>query len=124
VKPGSDIDIIVRDPGGAIVGTSESGTSQEEVNLDSPAAGTYTVEVAGFNVNGTTPFKLHSWVLGTASANNVQVYAPSSVTAGQTIEVSLIPLPVGLSYGTRYLGSLVYSGNPNLPPPTIIRLDR
>ena len=124
VKPGSDIDIIVRDPGGVIIGTGAGGTSQEEVNLVSPAAGTYTVEVAGFSVNGTSPFKLHSWVLGTASAGNVQVYAPSSVTAGQTIEVSLIPLPVGLSYGTRYLGSLVYSGNPNLPPPTIIRLDR
>ncbi len=124
VKPGSDIDIIVRDPGGATVGTGFNGNSQEEVSLVNPAAGTYTVEVAGFNVNGTSPFKLHSWVLGTASAGNVQAYAPSFVTAGQTIEISLIPLPWGLSYGTRYLGSLAYSGNPNLPAPTIIRLDR
>ena len=30
----------------------------------------------------------------------------------------------GLAAGTRYMGSVAYSGAPNLPVPTIIRIDR
>ena len=123
VVPGSDIDIIVRNPGGAVVGTGFSGSSQEEVNLANPAPGTYTVEVSGFSVPaGTSPFKLNSFVLGSTSANNMTVYAPTSVRAGQQVDVWLTPR--GLVSGTRYMGSVVYTGTTGLPAPTLVRVDR
>ena len=49
--------------GATLVGSSGSGTSAEEVNLLNPAAGTYTVVVQGWGVNGSSPFKLHTWLL-------------------------------------------------------------
>ena len=69
--PGSDIDIIVRGPGGVLIGNGFNGNSTEEVNIANPAPGTYTVEVAGFLVATASPFKLHSWVLGGTLTNDV-----------------------------------------------------
>src|SRR5215216_5626796 len=45
VSPASDIDLYVYNSAGTLVGLSGSGTSNEEVNLLDPAAGTYTVWV-------------------------------------------------------------------------------
>ena len=66
VNAGSDIDMCVFN-GTTLVGTSGSGTSAEEVNLLNPAAATYTVVVQGWGVVGSTPFKLHTWLLGSAA---------------------------------------------------------
>ena len=65
------------------------GHRQEEVNLLNPAADTYTVYVHGFNVAGTTNFKLHSWVLGSAAAGNMTVTAPATATLGATGAINL-----------------------------------
>ena len=59
-----------------------SGTSAEEVNLSNPAADTYTVVVQGWGVAGTSPFKLHTWLLGSADAGNMVVSAPAAATPG------------------------------------------
>lgn len=127
VTVGSDIDIVVRNPGGAVVGTGFNGAgADEEVNLVNPAAGTYTVEVQGFFVAapGTTPFKVHSWVLGNTAANNFAVYAPTTVTTGQQVDISIVPVTFMLTYGTKYLGSVVYGGGASSLAPTIVRIDR
>jgi hypothetical protein len=68
VNPGSDIDLCVFDSGGNKVGASTSGTAQEEVDFVDPPADTYTVVVQGWGVNVSSPFKLHTWVLGSADA--------------------------------------------------------
>jgi hypothetical protein len=120
VKPGSDIDLCVfrgADP----VGSSGSGTSAEEVNLVSPAAATYTVVVQGWGVDGSSKFRLHTWLLGSADAGNMTVTAPSAAVLGQTGTVSLAfssSLPSG-----KLLGSVAYSGQAGLPNPTIVRVD-
>ncbi len=76
VNPGSDIDLCVFQ-GAALVGSSGSGTSAEEVNFvfSTPAAAdvALTVVVQGWGVNGSSPFKLHTWLLGTAAAGNMAV---------------------------------------------------
>jgi hypothetical protein len=104
-----------------LVGASGSGTSQEEVNLVNPAAGTYTVYVHGFAVVGTTNFKLHSWVLGTAAAGNMTVTAPATAVLGATGTINLSF--TGLSPATKYLGSVAYSGSTNMPNPTIVSVN-
>ena len=107
--------------GATLVGSSGSGTSAEEVNLLNPAAGTYTVVVQGWGVAGSSPFKLHTWLLGSTAAGNMTVSAPASATIGGTGAINLTFS--GLTAGTKYLGSVAYSGIAGLPNPTIVRVD-
>jgi hypothetical protein len=121
VTPGSDIDLCVFNSASALVGTSGSGTSAEEVNLTNPAAGNYTVVVQGWGVPGSSPFKLHTWLLGGASAGNMSVAAPATATVGGTGAINLTFS--GLAPATKYLGSVVYGGAASSTAPTIVRID-
>jgi hypothetical protein len=91
------------------------------VNLLNPAAGNYTVVVHGWGVVGSSPFKLHTWLLGTAAAGNMTVAAPAAATLGGTGTITLTFS--GLTTGTKYLGSVAYSGATGMPNPTIVRVD-
>jgi len=120
VSPGADIDLCVfRGP--TLVGSSGSGTSAEEVNLLNPAADNYMVVVQGWGVVGSSPFKLHTWLLGSVDAGNMTVTAPAVATTGGTGTISLSFS--GLAVGTRYLGSVAYAGAAGMPNPTIVRID-
>jgi len=121
VSPASDIDLYVF-KGATLVGASGGGTSTEEVNLLNPAAGAdYIVYVHGFGVPGIASFKLFSWLLGSAATGNMTVSAPSSATLGTSGTVNLTFN--GLTGGTKYLGSVAYSGTAGMPNPTIVRVD-
>jgi hypothetical protein len=120
VNPGSDIDLCVFN-GATLVGSSGSGTSAEEVNLVNPAAATYTVVVHGWGVVGSSPFKLHTWLLGSAAAGNMTVSAPAAAVTGGNGTITLGFS--GLATGTKYLGSVAYGGSAGLPNPTIVRVD-
>ncbi len=122
VKAGSDIDMCVFDSAYGLVGTSGSGTSAEVVNLVNPAAGNYTVVIQGWGVVGSSPFKLHTWLLGSADAGNMLVTAPGSATLGTTAAINLTFS--GLAPGMKYLGSVAYTGITGLPNPTIVRVDK
>lgn len=95
--------------------------SAEEVNSLNPAADTYTVVVQGWGVDGTTPFALHTWLLGSADAGNMTVSAPAAAVTGATGMIDLTFS--GLTAGTKYLGSVAYSGLEGMPNPTIVLVD-
>jgi subtilisin family serine protease len=120
VVPGSDLDLCVFS-GTTLVGSSGSGTSAEEVNLLNPTAGNYTVVVQGWGVAGTSPFALHTWLLGSADAGNMTVAAPAAAVIGETGTINLSFS--GLTPGEKYLGSVAYTGIAGLPNPTIVRID-
>jgi hypothetical protein len=124
VAPGSDIDLYVFREDGTFVGGSGSGTSAEEVNLVNPPAGSYKVYVHGWQTAGgaPSPFKLHTWLLGTADAGNMTV-APASatVTTGSTGTITLTFN--SLVGGTKYLGSVAYGGGAASTAPTIVRVN-
>ena len=121
VAPGSDIDLYVYF-GGSLVGLSGSGGSDEEVNLVNPPAGDYTVFVHGWGVVGaSSPFTLHTWLLGSTAAGNMAVTAPASAVVGAKGTIGITTN--GLAPKTKYLGSVAYDGIPNLPNPTIVRID-
>jgi subtilisin family serine protease len=120
VNAGSDIDMCVFN-GATLVGSSGTGTSAEEVNLLNPAAATYTVVVQGWGVVGSTPFKLHTWLLDSAAAGNMAVTAPAAAVTGATGNIVLTFS--GLAAGTKYLGSVAYGGAAGTPNPTIVRVD-
>jgi subtilisin family serine protease len=121
VNAGSDIDLCVANSAGTIVGSSGSGSSAEQVNLVNPAAGTYTVVVHGWGVVGSSPFKLHTWLLDSAAVGNMTVSAPAAATLGGTGTVSLSFS--GLTAGTKYLGSVAYGGAAGMPSPTIVTVN-
>ena len=117
---GSDLDLCVfRD--GNRVGASLSSTATETVSLEGPPAGAYTVVVQGWGVVGSTPFKLHTWLLGSAPAGNMSVTAPAAATIGQSASIGIGTS--GLVAGTRYLGAVAYGGAPGMPTPTLVRID-
>jgi len=122
VNAGSDLDLCVYNIAGAQVGASAGGTSAEEVNLSNPGAGTYRVVVHGWGVVGSTPFKLHSWLLGGTAAGNMTVSAPANAVTATTGTITLGFS--GLTAGTKYLGSVAYGGAAGLPAPTIVRVDQ
>ena len=121
VNAGSDLDLCVFN-GTTQVGGSGSGTSAEEVNLVNPAAATYTVVVQGWGVVGSTPFKLHAWLLGSVDVGNMMVTAPATATTGATGTITVTPaadLPAG-----KWLGSVAYGGVAGLPNPTIVTVTK
>jgi hypothetical protein len=118
VKAGTDLDLCVF-RGTTLVGSSGSGTSAEQVSLSNPAAGDYTAVVQGWGVDGTSPYKLHTWLVG-GDAGNMTVTAPTSATTGQTGTITLGF--TGLTSG-KWLGSVAYSGADGMPNPTIVRVD-
>jgi len=123
VSAASDLDLYVFGPTGALLARSEGGTANEELNLVNPAAGDYTVLVVGFATPGNAPvdYTLFSWVLGSANAGNMSVSAPATATTGATGAITLAFN--SLVTGVKYLGSVVYGGDPGLPPPTIVRVN-
>ncbi|HET7863066.1 MAG TPA: S8 family serine peptidase [Burkholderiaceae bacterium] len=124
VAPASDLDLVVLGPAGNVVGSSSGGTSQEEVNLTNPPAGTYTVVVQGFSVPGASGanYTLFSWALGGGAAGNVALSAPTAAVLGTSATIGLSF--TGLQAGTKYLGVVNYSnGTESLGAPTFLRVD-
>jgi hypothetical protein len=120
-SPAGDIDLVVF-LGATVVATSLGGTSEEEVNLLNPTAGTYDVCLDGFaTASPASNTTLFTWVLGTTAAGNMTVSGPSSATSGTVGTINLTFS--GLVSGTKYLGSVAYSGVAGLPNPTIVRVD-
>ena len=109
VNAGSDLDMCVFQ-GTTLVGSSGTGTSAEEVNFSfaSPSAApiALTVVVQGWGVVGSTPFKLHSWYLGTANAGNMTVTAPAAATIGGTGAINLSFSGLDRGYEVPRLGRL------------------
>jgi len=77
--------------------------------------------VHGFGVPGTANFTLFSWLLGSTQEPNMVVSAPTTATLGATGTITLSFS--GLVPGTKYLGSVAYSGVAGMPNPTIVRVD-
>ncbi len=99
---------------GALVGSSGSATSDELVQLNAPAVGTYSACAVGYDTHGLPGgaiYKLSSWVVGPAvGTQTLKAFGPSNVTAGGT---GTIGLSWSVPAGHRYLGALQYkvSGN-------------
>ncbi|MET7828861.1 S8 family serine peptidase [Streptomyces sp. NPDC005386] len=86
----ADLDLTVYDAAGTVVGQSADGDSEEAVSIASPAAGTYTVEVAGYSVpSGSTAYDyldvFFSGALGTVTVDDS---TPVKLATGASATVS------------------------------------
>ncbi|MEU6252293.1 S8 family serine peptidase [Streptomyces sp. NPDC047043] len=78
----ADLDLTVYDASGAVVGQSADGDSEEAVSVASPAAGTYTIEVAGYAVpSGSTAYDYQD-VFFASSLGTVTVDGSTPVKLG------------------------------------------
>ena len=119
-----DLDLYVFNEAGDLVGFSGSGTSQEEVDVELPPAGTYTVVVHAFDaINGVANYTLSQWLIpiddgvGSLTITN----SPASAVSGTAGTVTAAW--TGLSVGTRYLGAISHSDDVGLLGLTIIAVN-
>ncbi|MFE9098436.1 S8 family serine peptidase [Streptomyces sp. NPDC007264] len=78
----ADLDLTVYDASGKQVAQSADGDSEESVHIASPAAGTYTVEVAGYSVpSGSTAYDYRD-VFFSPALGQVAVDESAPVTLG------------------------------------------
>ena len=103
----SDLDLILL-RGTTLVGQSGELTSNERIELVSPAAGNYTLCVIGYApAGGQATYKLSSWLVQpTSTAGNFKVMSPSSATLGGTASVGMSWS--NLDVGKRYVGAVDY----------------
>ncbi|MFI5556530.1 S8 family serine peptidase [Streptomyces sp. NPDC051738] len=87
---GSDLDLNVYDAEGNLVGQSADGDSEEAVSIADPAAGTYTVEVVGFEVpSGSTEFDYRDAFFSSALGQvSVDESTPVLLGTGDSAKVS------------------------------------
>jgi subtilisin family serine protease len=108
-----DLDLYVFGPDFGFVGGSGSGTSEEEVNLVLPGAGTYFVVVHGWQTDGPDAnYTLFDWSVSAtpadgSGATDLSVTAPTSASLGASGTVSVSWN--GLEAGQKYLGAVSYT---------------
>ncbi|MFJ5303933.1 S8 family serine peptidase [Streptomyces sp. NPDC088350] len=101
----ADLDLTVKNAAGTVVGQSADGDSEEAVSIANPAAGTYTVEVAGYSVpSGSTAYDyldlFYSSALGTVTVDGstpVKLATGASATVSGSV-TALAPAPAGREF--------------------------
>ncbi|MFI7338154.1 S8 family serine peptidase [Streptomyces sp. NPDC050085] len=86
----ADLDLTVKDAAGKTVASSADGDSEESVSIAKPAAGTYTIEVAGYSVpSGSTAYD-YTDVFFSPALGTVKVDESKAVTLanGASTDVS------------------------------------
>ncbi|MGR6970419.1 S8 family serine peptidase [Streptomyces cynarae] len=86
----ADLDLTVYDASGKQVAQSADGDSEESVHIDSPAAGTYTIQVAGYSVpSGSTAYDYRDVFFSPALGSvTVDGSAPVELGTGDSATVS------------------------------------
>lgn len=117
---GTDIDLVVSKDG-VEVGSSAGGTSEEEVTLEAPAAGTYEVTLDLFAGADPTDIHLVSYALGSSAAGNLTVTpASQAVRIGTAASVSIAW--TGLDPAKRYLGAAIYGDGTSTVGRTLVNV--
>ncbi|MDT0439008.1 MULTISPECIES: S8 family serine peptidase [Streptomyces] len=119
----ADLDLVVYNAAGTVVGQSADGDSEEAVSIASPAAGTYTIEVDGYSIPaGTTAYDYRdvffSTTLGTVGVDqsaSVKLGTGQSATFSGTV-TALAAAPAGREFFGRVQlvnarGSVAGTGN-------------
>lgn len=106
----SDLDLYLRGPDGKVVAASTNGGTDEQIDLDRPANGVYTMDVHGWQaIPNPTPFDLLSWLVPSATGGSLSVTSgsPTNGTSGMSVDVGLAWS--GLTAGESYLGTVSHA---------------
>ncbi len=112
-NPAIDIDLYLYNSAGEEVAFSVAGGTAEEILLEAPADGTYTLYVNGWQTTGlTVGYNLHTWQVPAAAGGGSLTLGPTpppaSATAGTvaTVEASWAGLAPG-----DYVGAVSHTGD-------------
>jgi len=118
-----DLDLYVWDPSGGFIGSSDNlASSDEQIDIASPVAGTYTIVVHGWETDGPDAnYTLFNWALGPDVGNMTISSAPTTATAGsiETITINWSSLIAN----TKYLSAVSHSNSSGLISNTLIGID-
>jgi hypothetical protein len=119
----SDLDLLVVNAAGTLVGNSGNGGSNERVQLNNPAAGAYKVCVIGYEPkDGAAQYTLSSWVLAPGVINgDFKVLLPGFAYTGGTGTVSMSW--ANLAGGQRHLGAVNYLVNGKVEGTTMVEVN-
>ena len=89
----ADLDLYLLDPSGNQVASSTNGGTDEQIDIDSPADGTWKLYVHGWQTTSKTvpePYQLYRWLVpNAAGGGNLSITsAPASATSGATETVT------------------------------------
>jgi hypothetical protein len=86
----ADLDVYVYGPGGTLVASSTQGGTDEEVTIQSPANGTWTVYVHGWQApGGDSDYTLYSWAVPNTTGGSLVATGPASAVNGTTGTINL-----------------------------------
>jgi hypothetical protein len=110
-------------PGGTQVGSSTAGGTDEQVTLQDPADGTYTVYVHGWQApGGDSGYTLYSWQISNVPGGNMSIAsAPTAATKGAsgTVQVNW----TGAAAGQWHLGAVSHNQGSTRLGRTLIEVD-
>ncbi len=119
----ADLDVYVYDPGDRLVAQSTLGGTDEEVTIENPADGTWTVYVHGWATpGGDSNYDMYSWVISATPGGNLMVdSAPTSATIGTTGTVNISW--TGATTGQWHLGAVSHSDGGGIFGLTLVEVD-
>jgi hypothetical protein len=121
--PDADIDLFVFNPSGQLVAASTRPGTEEEIDISSPADGTWKVYVHGWAApGGDVDYDLYSWVLSATPGGSLTVdSAPEEAVTGETATVEISW--TGATLGEWHLGAVSHTGEGGLMGLTLVEVD-
>jgi hypothetical protein len=118
----ADLDVYVFNPSGQLVAASTLGGTNELVNITSPADGTWTVWVHGWQApGGDSPYDLSSWVVPSSEGGSLAISAePESAAIGTVAEITVEWS--GLTADRDYLGAVSHNRAGDLLGITVVEV--
>jgi subtilisin family serine protease len=119
----ADLDVYVYDPTGTLFAQSTLGGTDEQVDIASPADGTWTVYVHGWQApGGDSDYTMYSWAISEAPGGNLVIdSAPTSATLGATGTVNVSW--TGATAGQWHLGAVSHNRGSEVLGLTLIEVD-
>lgn len=117
-----DLDLIVLNGAGAVVGSSGGSSSNEAVTLSQPAAGTYKACVVGYApLGGKSDYTLSTWAVAKDdAAGNFKVSLPPMVFTGATATVLTSWSGLGQA---KHLGAYLFTAPGGAVTGTLLEVD-
>jgi subtilisin family serine protease len=118
----ADLDIFVYGPGGEYFDSTAGGTN-ELIDIEAPADGTWDVYVHGWSApGGDSDYDMYTWAISATPGGNLTIVsAPSSASIGATETIDLSW--TGATAGEWHLGAVSHTGDVGLMGFTFVNVD-
>jgi hypothetical protein len=122
--PNTDIDIYLADPSGAIVAASTAPGTVEEIIIQDPVPGVWTVYIHGWQTesNTSSPYTLYTWEVSAAAGGTLVIEsAPTEAVSGATGTVTASWS--GATTGQWHLGFVSHNEGTDVIARTLVDID-